>query len=91
LRQMFLVLVYSRACSPCKMFAQSLAALFAQFPRVLFAKVLQDDTPDVMHELSPPVIEFPTVIFFLDGVELERVAPSQIGDVNATSHPSEVQ
>ncbi len=91
LKQMFLVFVFSRACCPCKIFAQFLAALFAQFPNVLFAKVLKEDTPEVVKELSPPVVEYPTVIFFQNGAELERITPSQLGDVNSVLYLSEVQ
>ncbi|MFW5746966.1 MAG: thioredoxin [Nanoarchaeota archaeon] len=57
-------------CGPCKMFAPVFEEVSEGFKDVLFAKVDVDDAPKTAEKFG--VQSVPTILFFKDGIEVDR-------------------
>lgn len=58
-------------CGPCKMFAPIFEQVAEGFKNVQFAKCDVDANPELAAQWT--VRSIPTVIFFLDGTEIDRI------------------
>jgi thioredoxin 1 len=75
-----LVDFFATWCGPCKMIAPILEELAAEFgPKVKIVKLDVDEAPDSAQQFS--VQSIPTLIFFKDGKEVERLNGFQSKEV----------
>jgi thioredoxin len=63
-------------CGPCRSLAPAFAALSADFPKILFAKLNIDEVAAVAEELQ--IASIPTVIVFIDGQEAHRIVGTNV-------------
>jgi thioredoxin 1 len=69
--QPMLVEFYSKACGPCKMLSYVLKEINKVMPDFLICQIDFDENRDLKERLK--VTGFPTMIFFREGQEMERM------------------
>lgn len=63
--------IWAEWCRPCKAIEPYLKELESEYSNVKFVKLNADENPDTLQELG--VISIPTVIYFKDGKEVNRI------------------
>jgi thioredoxin 1 len=61
-------------CSPCKLMAKTIASILPDFTSINYQDVDTDDEPELSKQYK--IKSVPTVIFFKDGKETDRVSGS---------------
>ncbi len=65
---------YAEWCMPCLMMAPIIEEMAEKFPEIKFAKINVDDNSEISRKFK--VMSIPTIIFFKQGKEVERITGS---------------